>query len=178
MFTGEIEGFLIDLPKAEDLKNRFPEKVSFFEENFYNNLYGFAFKKNNTKLVNEFHSFLREIYLTKIYPEWNIRDTSNLTVIKTINHSNPKIREVILPDIKPLCFEQNNDIIGYEIYLIYEFARSNNYDIEFTALENSADRINFIIDNKADITGVDYLLLIIVNNLLIFHIQYLLLRHL
>ena len=59
----------------------------------------------------------------------------------------------MFPDAKPICFEQNNDIIGFEIALLYEFAREKNYSIEFITIENSGDRINYILDKKANITG-------------------------
>ena len=154
LFTGEIEGFLTDLPSAEDFQRRFPEKVSYFGENFLTNLYGFAFQKNNSDLVNEFNSFLTTQNLSELYPKWNVRDTSNLTVDKTLP-SNPKktIRVAMFPDTKPICFEQNNDIIGYEVYLIYEFARQRNYGIEFITLQNSGDRINYLLENKTDISS-------------------------
>lgn len=153
MFTGEIEGFLTDLPSAEDFQRRFPEKVSYFGENFYRNLYGFAIKKNNTKLKNDLNSYLSTKNLTEEYPKWNVRDTSNLTVDKSLNRSAPTIRVAMFPDTKPICFEQNNEITGYEILLLYEFARQKNYNIEFITLENSADRIDYILDDKADISG-------------------------
>ena len=152
LFTGEIEGFLTDVPSAEDFQRRFPEKVSYFGENFYTNYYGFGFQKNNSALVNEFNNFLKTQNLTELYPKWNVRDTSNLTVDKTLP-SNPKktIRVAMFPDTKPICFEQNNDVIGYEVYLIYEFARARNYSIDFITLENSGDRVNYLLENKADI---------------------------
>ena len=154
LFTGEIEGFLTDLPSAEDFKRRFPEKVDHFEENFYTNLYGFAFQKNNSGLESEFNDFLRTLNLTELYPKWNVRDTSNLTVDKTLP-SNPikTIRVAMFPDTKPICFEQNNEIIGYEVYIIYEFARYKSYNIEFITLENSGDRINYLLENKTDISA-------------------------
>ena len=153
IITGEIEGFIIDIISAEDFQRRFPEKVSYFEENLLTNSYGFGFNKNNTQLVNNFNSFLSRMNLADLYRKWNVYDTSNLTVDKTINNSNFKIRVAMFPDKKPLCFEQNNNIIGYEIELLYEFARFNHCDIEFTTLENLSDKIDYIINDKADITG-------------------------
>ena len=153
LFLGEIEGFLTDDPSAENFQRSFPEKVSYFKENFYVNYYGFAFNKNNSKLINEMNDFLKTQKLLELYPQWNIRDTSNLTVDRTTNKTAPKIRVAMFPDTKPICFEQKNEIIGYEIYLLYEFARAKNYDIEFIRLDNSADRINYIVEDKADITG-------------------------
>ena len=54
LFTGEIEGFLTDLLGAEDFRRRFPEKVSYFGEDFYTNSYGFALKDNNSKIYKDF----------------------------------------------------------------------------------------------------------------------------
>jgi ABC-type amino acid transport substrate-binding protein len=153
MFKGEIEGFLTDLPSAEDYQMRFPEKVSYFEENFHDNIYGFAFHPNNSKLRTDFNNYLYSKDLMAEYPKWNIKDTSNLTVDKTVNTSAPKIRVSMFPDTKPVCFEQNNEITGYEILLLYEFARQQNYNIELIILENSSDRINYILQNKSDISG-------------------------
>ena len=39
------------------------------------------------------------------------------------------------------------------MFLLYEFAIRKNYNIEFITLEYPIDRINYILENKADITG-------------------------
>ena len=156
LFTGEIEGFLTDLPSAEDFQRRFPEKVAYFGEDFYTNSYGFAVK-NDKKIFNDLQNYIynkgQDNGLSKEYEKWNIKDTSNLTVVKSLNKSAPTIRVAMFPDTKPLCFEQNNDVIGYEVQLLYEFAREKNYNIEFITLENSGDRIDYIVEDKADIAG-------------------------
>ena len=153
LFTDEIEGFLTDVPNAEDFQKRFPEKVSYFGENFYNNSYGFAFKNNN-QIFKDFQSYLSATgdKLIDYYEKWR-NDDNPPTIDKTLNKSAPTIRVAMFPDTKPICFEKNKEITGYEIQLLYEFAKEKNYNIELITLENSGERISYITEDKADITG-------------------------
>ena len=154
LFTDEIEGFLTDVPNAEDFQKRFPEKVSYFGENFYNNSYGFAFKNNNSQIFKDFQSYLYATgnKLNAYYEKWR-NDDNPPTIDKTLNKSAPTIRVAMFPDTKLICFEQNKEITGYEIQLLYEFAKEKNYNIELITLENSGERISYITEDKADITG-------------------------
>ena len=153
LFTDEIEGFLTDVPNAEDFQKRFPEKVSYFGENFYNNSYGFAFKNKN-QIWKDFQSYLSATgnKLIDYYEKWR-NDDNPPTIDKTLNKSAPTIRVAMFPDTKPICFEKNKEITGYEIQLLYEFAKEKNYNIELITLENSGERISYITEDKADITG-------------------------
>ena len=153
LFTDEIEGFLTDVPNAEDFQKRFPEKVSYFGENFYNNSYGFAFKNNN-QIFKDFQSYLSATgdKLIDYYEKWR-NDDNPPTIDKTLNKSAPTIRVAMFPDTKPICFEKNKEITGYEIQLLYEFAKEKNYNIELITLENSGERISYITEDKADIAG-------------------------
>jgi ABC-type amino acid transport substrate-binding protein len=154
LFTDEIEGFLTDVPNAEDFQKRFPEKVSYFGENFYNNSYGFAFKNNKNQIFKDFQSYLSATgnKLIDYYEKWR-NDDNPPTIDKRLNKSAPTIRVAMFPDTKPICFEKNKEITGYEIQLLYEFAKEKNYNIELITLENSGERISYITEDKADIAG-------------------------
>lgn len=105
---------------------RFPKEIFLeivlFSRNFYNKFYAFSFKKSNTKIINDFNSYLSSKNIVKEISEWNIKGNSNLTLNKSLNRIAPTIKVGISSDTKSIYFEQNNDIIGYEIFLLYEFA--------------------------------------------------------
>jgi len=55
-------------------------------------------------------------------------------------------------DLKPLSFKENNEMKGYEIDLLYQFAKEKNYNINLEQV-NIIDRINYLQEDKANITG-------------------------
>ena len=56
-------------------------------------------------------------------------------------------------DAKPLCFEEKGEAKGAEIELLYGFAKNISYKINFIPIYNKEDRINYLKNNRANITG-------------------------
>ena len=71
-------------------------------------------------------------------------------------------------DLKPLSFKENNEMKGYEIDLLYRFAKEKNYNINL-GQANIIEKINYLQEDKVLILLEDgSQLLMIGNNQLIF----------
>ena len=149
----EIEGFLTDKTIAKNIEKRFPERITYFDMNVINNI-GLAFKKNDNSLLNEFNKFLEKQDVEKLYEKWDIQNTIDIKVQKDNYEGERTIKVGLLIDAKPFCYLENEEIKGVEVDLLYEFARSKNYNIDFVVLTNSEDRMKVgEKDTDFDITG-------------------------
>ena len=74
----------------------------------------------------------------------NKKKKSDLTIDKKLNESDELINAGFLPETKPLCFKENDEIKGAEIELLYKFAKEKNYNINMTTIEKIEDRISYI----------------------------------
>ena len=74
---------------------------------------------------------------------------------KTLNESSEKtINYATVLDLIPTNYMEFGESKGYELDLIYMFAREYNYKINFINLElNESNRINYLLDGSANITG-------------------------
>ena len=153
----EIEGFLADEHVAKNTEKKFPERITYFDVNVTNNL-GFGFKKNDNTLLNEFNEFLEKQDVEKLYEKWNAKDTSNIKIEKGINQGEKTIKVGLLADSKPFCFmEDEEEVKGIEAELIYEFAKSKNYNVDLVILINTEDRMKIgEKDTDLNITGGDF----------------------
>ena len=156
LVTDKIEGFLMDETNIAPYKLIFPDRITYFPDSYYDNNYGFAFQKNNekgNKLKTEFNKYLKSIDFKELYNKWNVQKTSDLTIDKDLDKDAELINAAFLPDVKPLCFQENGEMKGAEIELLYKFAKEKNYNIKLTPLNEIDERISYIEDGKADITG-------------------------
>ena len=150
----EIEGFLMDEPNAEYFKIVYPERITYFPESFEENQYAFGFQKTDEGkiLLDKFNQFLSNTNVKEIYDKWNVDDTSKLTIDKNLNTNAETINAAFLMDLNPLCFLEGSEVKGYEIELLYKFAKEYNYNINFTQID-VGERVSYIEEKKANITG-------------------------
>ena len=147
----EIEGFLTDENICKRFENKFPERITYYDMDIKDE-YGFAFyKKDNNALLQEFNEFLAKQDLDALYKKWDVEDTSNVKVEKEVGNGD-KLNVGIFFDTKPFCFIENEEQKGYELELLYKFAKEKNYQLNIINLEQVADRINYITNEKANIT--------------------------
>ena len=143
----EIQGFLSDETVAIDFQKKFPERITYYPIDVYNNL-GFGFKKDDDTLLKEFNEFLQNVDTQKLYEKWNSDD--KLTITTDDYKGNKTIKAGFLSDIKPFSYNLNGVMKGFEIDLLYQFAKYKNYNVELTELTDAIDRMDL---NKYDITG-------------------------
>ena len=150
----EIEGFLIDEPYAEYFHALYPDRLTYFPDKYDENQYGFGFQKTDEGkiLLDQFNEFLSKTNTEEIYDKWNVDDTTKLTIDKNLNTSAETLDAGFLLDINPLCFLEGSEIKGYEIDLLYRFAKEYNYNINLTGIL-LGERVTHIQEGKANITG-------------------------
>jgi len=89
-----------------------------------------------------------------LYYKWTHTNTKQLNVDTNLNTSSDKIINVAINmDFIPLCFYHLQNPRGYEFELVYLFAKEYNYQINFTRLENDEQRMSYLTEGKANITG-------------------------
>ena len=150
----DIEGYLTDETIAKNNVKKFPERITYFDMNVTNDL-GFAFKKNDTILINEFNQFLEKQDVEKLYEKWNVKDTSEIKAEKyNIGENAETIKVGLLTDSYPFCFNENDEIKGIEVDLIYQFAKSKNYNVDIVEFFNTEERFKIVEkDSDFNITG-------------------------
>lgn len=149
----DIEGFLIDETIAKINVKKFPDRITYFDMNVTNDL-GFGFKKNDASLLNEFNQFLEKQDVEKLYEKWNVEDTSDIKIEKDNCEGEKTIKVGLLMDSKPFCYKEDDEIKGIEVDLLYQFAKSKNYNIDLVEFVNSEDRMKIgEKDSDLDITG-------------------------
>ena len=154
-----IEGFLADEPIAQYFSLLFPDSITYFQKDYYKNNYGFGFQQSNTELLSEFNAFLSKSNKEELYNQW-MNNPENMQIDKDYEtESDAKtITAAFYLVQKPLSYREGSDIKGFEIDLVYRFAKEKGYklDLKECSLE---ERMNFLqadSTNKVDITGGDF----------------------
>ena len=112
-------------------------------------------KDDGNTLLQEFNEFLKNFDTDSLYKKWDVEDTSRLKVDQETGGAN-EINAAFNFDIKPFCFLENGEEKGYEIDLLYNFAKAKNYKIKMTRLNAASERISYLVNQKADITGSSF----------------------
>ena len=151
-----IDGFVIEKPIVDYFYNNIPEIVAYYNETFGENKYGFGFQKNENGsiILEEFNDFLASTNLSEIYEKWTTTNVGELHINNTLNTSSEKtITAAFVMDLIPLGFMTKNASKGYELEILYKFAREKNYNLNLISLEADSERISYLLEGKADITG-------------------------
>ena len=152
----ETYGCLLEKPIVDYFVNRYPERVTFYPKIFELNNYSFGFQRNEEGeiLSKQFNEFLSKTDIDALYYKWTHTKTKLLNVDTNLNTSSEKIINVaIIMDFIPLCFYHFEEPKGYEVELIYLFAKEYNYQINFIPLDNDSQRMSYLTEGKANITG-------------------------
>ena len=150
----DIEGFIIDDIIAKYYQIAFNNKLSYYTLGTGIDDIGFGFQKNanGEALLKEFNEFLSTINLDGIFKKWYVFDTSKLTIDKELNKNDKLLNVAFNLELKPLCFIEGDEIKGFEIEIIYRFAKAKKYNIQITSI-NVAERLTYIEDGIANISG-------------------------
>ena len=71
----------------------------------------------------------------------NVKDTLLLKVEKDNYKGEKTIKVGLLIDSRPFCFKEEYEIKGIEVDLIYQFAKSKNYNVDLVEFKNTEDRM-------------------------------------
>ena len=157
LLAERIEGIIIDKEISDYFSNRYPNRISFYSDVLEENNYGFGFQKNEEGeiLRNQFNKFLKHIDRKALYEKWLKTKSIELHVNKTLNNTSEKtINYATTLDVIPTNYIEFGEPKGYELELVYMFAREYNYKVNLINLEfNDSDRIEYLLQGKANITG-------------------------
>jgi ABC-type amino acid transport substrate-binding protein len=146
----DINGFLTDDIIGKYFEKKFPDRITYYDMNVSNDL-GFGFKKNeNNTLLKDFNEFLATIDAEKLFEKWNVEDTFNIKVEKNNFTDGKTIKVGFQLDSKPFAYRENGEEKGFEIDLLYQFAKSQKYNVDFVELMTTSERMNL---EDYDITG-------------------------
>lgn len=136
--SNKISGFVVDKPVAEALINE--------NDGGYRILgdicpvpYGICFPKareNSRKLCDEFNEYIKKIRidgtLDEKYNNWIGNDESKKVVDKDgLTGENGTISFGISSTVGlPFCYLKNDEIVGFDVDLVYDFARRYGYDLD------------------------------------------------
>lgn len=154
LLRNEIQGFLFDEPFIEYYKLKYPARINYYVlEDQKVNENGFAFQKTEAgrNLMEEFNNFINTIDLKELYNKWNVADTSGLSIDTDLSGSKT-IKAGFIVESRPLSFYEGKGIKGFEIDVLYLFAKAKGYNIDFKAI-NYEERITLLENNEVDITG-------------------------
>ena len=146
----DINGFLNDDIIGKYFEKKFPDRITYYDMNVSNDL-GFGFKKNeDNALLKEFNEFLATIDVEKLFEKWNVDDTFNIKVEKNNFTDGKTIKVGVRLDSKPFAYRENGEEKGFEIDLLYQFAKEQKYNVDFVELMTTSERMNL---DDYDITG-------------------------
>ena len=146
----EIEGFINDEVIAQKLEKKYPERLTYYDLDSPQK-FGFGFKKiKDNPLIKGFNEFLEKIDKEKLFEKWNVDNTFNINVEKNNFQNGDTIKVGFLLDAKPFAYKENGEAKGYEIDLLYQFAKYKNYSVDLVELSSATERMNL---NDYEITG-------------------------
>lgn len=157
LLAERIEGIIIDKVIADYFNNRYPNRITFYTDILEENNYGLGFQKNSEGeiLRNQFNEFLKHTDTKALYEKWLRTNSLQMHVNKTLNDTSEKtINYATTLDLIPTNFIEFTESKGYELDLVYMFAREYNYKVNLINLDlNESNRINYLLEGKANITG-------------------------
>ena len=150
----EIDGFMTDEIIAQYYQIIINNKLSYYHLDIEDDDIGFGFQKNanGEALLNEFNEFVSTLNLNSLYQKWYVVDTSKLTIDKNLNSDDKLINVALNLELKPICFIEGNEAKGFETEIIYRFAKAKRFNVKIINV-NSAERISYLEEGKADISG-------------------------
>ena len=149
-----IEGFVIDEVLSKYYELLFNNKISYYPIDNEDSPFGFAFQKNeNGKiLLNEFNEFISTLNLEEISNKWLELDTSGIIIDKNLDNNGKLINAAFDCLSKPMSFIEEGDQRGFEIEILYKFAKAKNYNINLVCV-TVEERITYLEEGKAEISG-------------------------
>jgi len=165
LLAEEIEGFIYDQPVVEFYVNLFQHRLAMykFEELEDNqNALGFQKTEEGEALAKEFNEFIKTLDLPALKKKWEAPDWSTETMelldnsdLKVDTELNPKDKLLTVGfnfGIKPLAFYSGNEPAGFEVEVVYLFAKARHYNLKIIDID-MGERLSLIKEKKVDITG-------------------------
>ena len=156
LLQGKIDAFLLDEPVAKYYENQYIY-ITYLRDKLSNNQYGFGFSPNtNNKIKNEFNEYIAAIKkdgsFDSLLQRWTGEFNSLKTIAKELNGKKGVIRAAFNTEVPPFCYIEDEEIIGFEVDLLYRFAKLYDYTIELKSL-TTQEQTKDIVNNNIDLIG-------------------------
>ena len=160
LLKGNIEGFLLEEPVAKYHASQM-DTITYFKNKLNEESYGFAFPRNYTKEKrrSQFNEYLSSIKNSGTYDDiletWTGEFNSLKKIDKDLTGRNGVIYAGFNTEVPPFSYKEDDEIIGFEVDLLYRFAKKYNYKVEMISL-NVLDQTSYLVNDKIDIVGGCY----------------------
>lgn len=154
LLKGEIKAFLLEESVAKYYAKQIDE-ITYLEEKLGGDYYGFAFPLNYTKerIRTQFNEYLSAIKTNLSYNDilkyWT-ENTSFKKIDKELTGINGVINAGINTKVPPFAYKENNEILGFEVDLLYRFAKHYGYQVQIREL-TTEDQTNNIVNDNIDL---------------------------
>ena len=155
LLQGEIEAFLLEEPVAKYYASQ-NANITYFSEKLESDNYGFAFPLNYSKEKRrtQFNEYLSAIKKDGTYYEylkiWTGEYTSLQKIDKDLTGAEGVIYAGINTKVPPFAYKKNNEILGFEVDLLYRFAKLYKYKVQIIEL-TTEEQTNYIIRDNIDL---------------------------
>ncbi|MBQ2021353.1 MAG: ABC transporter permease subunit, partial [Peptococcaceae bacterium] len=101
---------------------------------------GYIFRKNENTVVREqLDTFIRNAketgFLTELQDKWiGKAEPEEVFHNDSLTGENGTLKVAVSPDLKPLCYVKDGEIVGYEIEVLQHFAKEYGYKLEFATM--------------------------------------------
>lgn len=152
--TNKIDGYLADRPVAVVCCAE-NDNIQFLDSLVDEVEYGLCFSRNASPIREEFNEYLQEItkngFINQLQDKWMKDDGINQTIGDIeLTGTKGTIRACTTPDAAPFSFYKNNKFEGYEVELVFRFAKEYGYNLEISNTSFDA-LISAVSSNKYDI---------------------------
>ena len=155
LLKGEIKAFLLEEPVAKYYANQY-DTINYISEKLESDNYGFAFPLNyaKEKRRTQFNEYLSAIKKDGTYynilKTWTGEYTSLKKIDKDLTGTKGVINSGINTNVPPFAYKKNNEILGFEVDLLYKFAKLYDYKVQITEL-TTEEQTNNIVNDKLDL---------------------------
>lgn len=129
------------------------ETMDFLEKNLYENPIGMGFNKNNTKLLEEFNTFLEKIKGNGVYDEmlqrWMVDGTQSMPVIENKENNGNLVVGIVSDKGLPFTILKDGKFIGFDAEMAERFAAEYGRKLIFSDMEFGS-LIAAVSTNKID----------------------------
>ena len=152
----DMDGILID-KIVLDYYEKKTNRLSSYDDILVNNSYGFKFK--DKQLAEKYNEFLASNYdndkLNNLFNEWKSASTSKIIEEEYTSLTGDNYLTVSFDNVRPMSYLENGIYKGYELDLLYRFAKENDYNIQIIKNMKENDNSNTVIIGCQNITNID-----------------------
>ena len=155
LLQGEIEAFLLEEPVAKYYVKKY-NTITYLSEKLESDNYGFAFPLNyaKEKRRTQFNEYLSAIKKDGTYYNilkiWTGEYTSLKKIDKDLTGDKGVINAGINTKVPPFAYKENNEFMGFEVDLLYRFAKLYGYKVQITEL-TTEEQTNYITKDNIDL---------------------------